>query len=81
MMGHFTEPRHSTRSFITGCAIMLLSASLFGCGPAADEHSATGEQTLAAEALTKSPTPETTPAESESEPIPSFSDVQLEGAL
>lgn len=81
MMGHFTEPRHSKRSFITGCAIMLFSASLFGCGQAAEEPTATGEQTLAAGALTKSPTSETTPAESESGPIPSFSDVQLEGTL
>ncbi len=60
---------------------MLFSASLFGCGPAADEHSVTGEQTLAAGALTKSPTSETTPAESERGLIPSYSDMQLEGAL
>jgi hypothetical protein len=80
-MGHFTEPRHSTQSFITGCAIILLSASLFGCGPAAEDPTATGEQTLAAGALTKSPISETTPAESESGPIPSFADVQPGGGL
>jgi len=80
-MGHGIKPRHSTRAFITGCAIMLFSAGLFGCGPATEGPTATGEQTLVEGALTKSPTSETTPAESENEPIPSFADMQPEGAL
>ena len=80
-MGHGIEPRHSTRAFIIGCSVMLFSASLFGCGPATEEPTATGEQTLVEGALTKSTTSETTPAESESGPIPSFADMQLEGAL
>ena len=80
-MGHFTKPQHSRRALVMGCAIMLFSASLFGCGPATDGPTAAGEQTLAASEQTASPPPETTPAVSESEPIQSFSDVQPGGAL
>jgi hypothetical protein len=66
MIGHFTKPQHSRRALVMGCAIMLFSASLFGCGPATDGPTAVGEQTLAA---------------SESESIQSFSDMQSGGTL
>jgi hypothetical protein len=75
-MGHITKPQHSRRALVMGCAIMLFSASLSGCGPATDGPAAANEQTPPASEQTASPPPEATPAVSESEPIQPFSDVR-----
>jgi hypothetical protein len=80
-MGQLTEPQYSQRAFVMGCAILLFSANLSGCGPATDQPTAANEQTPPASEQTALPPPEATPPVSQSSPIQPLSDVQSVGAL
>ncbi len=80
-MRPFINTHDSIRSLVTGCTFLLLSAGLFGCGPAAEEPTAAGEEASASSESAMLPAHEFNPATSESNPIQSFSDVQTGDAL
>lgn len=53
------------KPFLAGCALVLFSTGLFGCGPAEEERTTAGEQPLVAGEPAILPNPEAADSERE----------------
>lgn len=67
------------KTFVTGCALVLLSTGLIACGPAAEEPVTAGEQTHATGESAIPPNPEAAAAEREASPTLSTPDLSQPG--